>query len=315
MANQPPQAGVDPQLVQQVIQDASMMEQEGQTRVMISRQLFQQLQAALQTYYGNSKQVDKMFETEEELTYFSDRLNDMIELAVVARYKIPDYIIRNQGTKTTRPTKSLAEMRKPRPKTTRPTKSLAEMRKPRPAKKATIDDFRDQAPRRKAKRARKTDRAASQIEKDSKDPSLGFLEAKLDDAIEFGSGGIARLGRKAKGLLKNQRRAQAGGWKKRAERISAARGEALGRKKGREISRPKTHSGPRTKGSPRQFKKPQAGSTRDVYSEQSARRNTKIATWSRLRKGPPKGYSPPRYGTAASPAIEGVLGRIEKYLA
>jgi hypothetical protein len=80
MANQPPQAGVDPQLVQQVIQDASMMEQEGQTRVMISRQLFQQLQAALQTYYGNSKQVDKMFEVEEGLTYLSARLDDQIEL-------------------------------------------------------------------------------------------------------------------------------------------------------------------------------------------------------------------------------------------
>ena len=79
MANQPPQAGVDPRLVQQVIQDASMMEQEGQTRVMISRQLFQQLQAALQTYYGNAKQVDKMFEAEQNLVYLAAKLEDQIE--------------------------------------------------------------------------------------------------------------------------------------------------------------------------------------------------------------------------------------------
>ena len=81
MANQPAQAGVDPRLVHQIIQDASMMEQEGQTRVMISRQLFQQLQAALQTYQGNAKQVDKMFEIEQNLVYLSAKLEDQIEFS------------------------------------------------------------------------------------------------------------------------------------------------------------------------------------------------------------------------------------------
>lgn len=85
------------------------------------------------------------------------------------------------------------------------------------------------------------------------------LNAKLDDHFEFGSGGIARLGRKAKGLLKKQRRKlketdrltwqgklKKGkdivyGAKKTRARAAAKHGadraEALARRKGRIISR------------------------------------------------------------------------------
>jgi hypothetical protein len=296
MANQP-DAGIDPRIVQKVIQDAAIMEQEGQTRVMISRQLFQQLQVALQQFYGNSQQVDKMFEAEQALLMLDSRLTDMIELAVVAnfkkassalRYKIPDYIAPRR-VNTAKKGKIGKISRQVEVITGKPGG------KPRRAKKATIDDFRDQAPRRKANRARKTDRAARQIEEASKDPSLGFsaLEAQLNDAIEFGSGGIAHLGRKAKGLLKKQQRTlketdrytHDGQYKpdlgiptaygskpkrkKIARKASDARGEALARRKGRIVSRRDTK--PRASQAQRDrqeyvrgFKKRKLGSLREA---------------------------------------------------
>lgn len=76
----PQEAGVDPRIVQKVIQDATIMQQEGQTRVAVSRQLFQQLQLALQQFYGNAKQVDKMFEAEQALIELGERIDDAIEL-------------------------------------------------------------------------------------------------------------------------------------------------------------------------------------------------------------------------------------------
>jgi hypothetical protein len=194
MANQP-EAGIDPRIVQKVIQDAAIMEQEGQTRVMISRQLFQQLQVALQQFYGNSQQVDKMFEAEQALL---------------------------------------------------------------------------------------------------------MLDSRLTDMIEFGSGGIGRLGRKASGLLKKQQRTLKETdrltWrgtpkkgkdivygakktrKKLAQRTSDARGEVLARRKGRMVSK------------------------QGKIARGDARR------WAKIERAKTK-------GTAASPAIEGVLGRIEKFLA
>jgi hypothetical protein len=263
MANQP-DAGIDPRIVQKVIQDAAIMEQEGQTRVMISRQLFQQLQVALQQFYGNSQQVDKMFEAEQALLMLDSRLTDMIELAVVAkfkkassalRYKIPDYIApRRVNTAKKGKISRQVEVITGKP-------GGKPGGKPRRAKKATIDDFRDQAPRRKAKRARDIDRAAHQIEKDSKPTGFSALEAQLDEAIEFGSGGISHLGRKAKGLLKKQQRTlketdrlthdgkykgdvglpvvygSKATRKRIASKASADRGEALARRKGRIVSR------------------------------------------------------------------------------
>ena len=91
------------------------------------------------------------------------------------------------------------------------------------------------------------------------------LNAFLDEAIEFGSGGIARLQRKAQGLLKKQQRklkeTDRLGWNQRLQRLSprkgkdivygakktrarvaakhgADRAEALARRKGRMIERP-----------------------------------------------------------------------------
>lgn len=49
---------IDPRLIQQVIADATETEQEGQVRVAISRQLYQQLELALQQYMANRQQVD-----------------------------------------------------------------------------------------------------------------------------------------------------------------------------------------------------------------------------------------------------------------
>ena len=168
MANQPAQAGVDPRLVQQVIQDASMMEQEGQTRVMISRQLFQQLQAALQTYYGNAKQVDKMFEIEQNLVYLSAKLEDQIvefarnplgalmgkERAVIKKARGVSATIKgkrlgNSYTKVMKPGKGRRKIR------------------------VKTQNYKYTRPHIRA-------------------VSRKYLSDKLEDQIEFGSGGIAR---------------------------------------------------------------------------------------------------------------------------
>ena len=50
--------GVDPSVIQQVVNDAQSMGQEGETRVAISQQLFQKLNLALQEFYANKNHVD-----------------------------------------------------------------------------------------------------------------------------------------------------------------------------------------------------------------------------------------------------------------
>lgn len=50
--------GVDPQIIQQVVNDAQVLGHEGQTRVAISQQLFQKLSVALQEFYMLKNQVD-----------------------------------------------------------------------------------------------------------------------------------------------------------------------------------------------------------------------------------------------------------------
>jgi hypothetical protein len=50
--------GIDPALVQNLIMDASRIQQEGQTKVVISQQLFQQIEAALQNYHIQKQQID-----------------------------------------------------------------------------------------------------------------------------------------------------------------------------------------------------------------------------------------------------------------
>ncbi len=50
--------GVDPAVIQQVVNDAQSMGHEGETRVAISQQLFQKLNLALQEFYANKNQVD-----------------------------------------------------------------------------------------------------------------------------------------------------------------------------------------------------------------------------------------------------------------
>lgn len=50
--------GIDPSLVQNLIMDASRIQQEGQTKVVISQQLFQQIEAALQNYHIQKQQID-----------------------------------------------------------------------------------------------------------------------------------------------------------------------------------------------------------------------------------------------------------------
>jgi len=52
------QQGVDPAVIQQVVNDARVMSQEGETRVAISQQLYQKLMHALQEFYANKNQVD-----------------------------------------------------------------------------------------------------------------------------------------------------------------------------------------------------------------------------------------------------------------
>lgn len=53
-------AGVDPNLIQQLVEDASRIQQEGQTKILVSQQLFQQIQAALANYQIQKQQVDGM---------------------------------------------------------------------------------------------------------------------------------------------------------------------------------------------------------------------------------------------------------------
>jgi hypothetical protein len=50
--------GVDPAVIQQVVNDARIMSQEGENRVAISQQLYQKLMHALQEFYINKNQVD-----------------------------------------------------------------------------------------------------------------------------------------------------------------------------------------------------------------------------------------------------------------
>jgi len=50
--------GVDPAIIQQVVNDAQSMGHEGETRVAISQQLFQKLNLALQEFYANKNHVD-----------------------------------------------------------------------------------------------------------------------------------------------------------------------------------------------------------------------------------------------------------------
>jgi hypothetical protein len=52
--------GIDPNLIEALIQDASRIQQEGQTKIVIGQQLFQQIQAALQNYQVQKQQVDGM---------------------------------------------------------------------------------------------------------------------------------------------------------------------------------------------------------------------------------------------------------------
>ena len=52
------QPGIDPNVVQSLIAEAARIEQEGQTKIVISRQLFEQLQAALQNFQMQKQQVD-----------------------------------------------------------------------------------------------------------------------------------------------------------------------------------------------------------------------------------------------------------------
>lgn len=54
------QPGIDPNLVQNLISEASSLQQEGQSKIVISRQLFEQIQAALQNYNIQKQQVDGM---------------------------------------------------------------------------------------------------------------------------------------------------------------------------------------------------------------------------------------------------------------
>lgn len=52
------QPGIDPSIVQSLITEAARIEQEGQTKIVISRQLFEQLQAALQNFQIQKQQID-----------------------------------------------------------------------------------------------------------------------------------------------------------------------------------------------------------------------------------------------------------------
>ena len=54
------QPGIDPNLVETLIQDASRIQQEGQTKVVVSQQLFDQIQMALQNYNIQKQQIDGM---------------------------------------------------------------------------------------------------------------------------------------------------------------------------------------------------------------------------------------------------------------
>lgn len=51
--------GVDPNIVQNLVEQASRIQQEGQTKIIISRQLFEQLQAALQNFQIQKQQIDQ----------------------------------------------------------------------------------------------------------------------------------------------------------------------------------------------------------------------------------------------------------------
>ena len=50
--------GIDPALVKNLLEQAARIQQEGQTKIIISRQLFEQLQAALENFQVQKQQVD-----------------------------------------------------------------------------------------------------------------------------------------------------------------------------------------------------------------------------------------------------------------
>ena len=86
------QPGIDPSIVQSLITEAARIEQEGQTKIVISRQLFEQLQAALQNFQIQRQQIDgasaqrmqeQGFEAGYDVIMFgrTQRLKDFIDTA------------------------------------------------------------------------------------------------------------------------------------------------------------------------------------------------------------------------------------------
>ena len=72
---------IDPQLIEQLVQDASRIQQEGQQKVVISQQLFQQIQAALENYNIQKHQVDGMTAQRIQAQGFAAG-QDLVELMV-----------------------------------------------------------------------------------------------------------------------------------------------------------------------------------------------------------------------------------------
>lgn len=73
--------GIDPNLIEGLIQDASRIQQEGQTKIVISQQLFQQIQAALQNYQIQKQQVDGMTAERIQGQGFEAGYNSILEFA------------------------------------------------------------------------------------------------------------------------------------------------------------------------------------------------------------------------------------------
>lgn len=64
-------AGIDPVLIEQLVADASRVQQEGQTKIAISRQLFEQIQAALMNYQMQKQQLDGLTVDRLQSTQFN----------------------------------------------------------------------------------------------------------------------------------------------------------------------------------------------------------------------------------------------------
>jgi hypothetical protein len=73
--------GIDPNLIEGLIQDASRIQQEGQTKIVISQQLFQQIQAALQNYQIQKQQVDGMTAERIQSQGFEAGYDSILEFA------------------------------------------------------------------------------------------------------------------------------------------------------------------------------------------------------------------------------------------